>query len=145
MKLRSEISTPSDRARISTKWVFLAAASLTLAVDGAVAQDMDALLKRKYEIQQQEADANTMRAEADMKRAEAEVRRGEAITNSQRGSSRTFSVSNSQTYYVPAGIDSLAGTDAATFRMRTGVVLRVSGDFRPDPPTICVAYCTSHP
>lgn len=129
---------------IFNKHIFIAFAGLTLAANGAVAQDTDALIKRKYEILQQEADASTARAEAQKMRAASELRRNESVNNNKLDSSSHFSAGNSQTYFVPAGIDALAGTTSATFRMGTGVVLRVSGDFRPDPPTTCIAYCPAY-
>ena len=30
---------------------------------------------------------------------------------------------------------------AATYRLSNGVELQVTGLFRPDPPTACIAYC----
>ena len=133
-------SAPNLTGKSKTR-IIIAFAGLISVANAASAQDIDAFLKQKYEILQQEADANTMRAEAEKRRIESELRRSEAIKNDKREGSSIFSVGNSQTYLVPAGIDALAGTDAATFKMVTGVVLRVSGDFRPDPPTICIAHC----
>lgn len=44
-------------------------------------------------------------------------------------------------FEIPAGLDPLQGWDVPTYRQGNGVVLRVSGELRPDAPTICIANC----
>lgn len=104
----------------------------------AAAQDIDALLQRKYDILQQQADTERKRAETESKRVEAESRNTGAQTAQYSGNSSASSFG--QTYHVPRG-DALAGTNAATYRLVNGVILRASGDFLPDPPGVCIAYC----
>lgn len=119
------------------------AASLLLALCvlgtpvSAAAQDMDALLQRKYDIQQQQVDAERIRAETERMRAEAQV----SQSNGQASRSRSNTSADAQQYFVSANIDSLAGVNAPTYRQGNGVLLRVSGAFWPDLPTVCIANC----
>lgn len=118
---------------LTTSTVKLVITLLILGASGsAIAQpDMDALLQRKYDIMQQQADSERMRAEAEIKRNR----------NQSDRSSTSHSSSGSQRYVVPTGIDSLFETNAATYRLGNGVILRASGIFWPDAPTVCIANC----
>ena len=136
-------ATPSDARGahfLNTATAKLAAALVILGATGsAIAQpDMGALLQRKYDILQQQADTDRMRAEAEIK----QNRLVEGNIDRSRARSTRYNASNSpQLYVVPMGGDSLAGTDAPTYRLGNGVLLRASGIFWPDAPTVCIANC----
>ena len=53
---------------------------------------------------------------------------------------RTSSSSGSQFYNVSTG-DALEGTNASTYQLLNGVILKTSGYFHPVPPTVCIANC----
>ena len=93
--------------------------------------------KQQYEADEREKDRKLL-LELERIRAEAASK---GIDTGTRQSSGTDSASSaSQNYDVPRG-DALAGTNAATYRLTNGVILRVSGDFWPDPPGVCIANC----
>lgn len=95
-------------------------------------RDMGSLLQKKYEIEQQRADAETTRAEAERNRAETEMR---GIEQRRRVRPR-----NAASYTLRAG-DPLAGTDAITYRLPNGVIMRFSGYVRPGTGWTCIAFC----
>ena len=117
-------------------WVTL----LMLGAQSAAAQGISGMndaLQRKYNILEPQAETERMRAETERMRAEAEVSqsRGRSYPSARNASA------GSQQYVVPTGIDSLEGTDASTYRLGNGTILRVSGIFWPDAPTVCIAFC----
>lgn len=93
----------------------------------AVAQStqMQDLLRKKYEIEQQKADAETRRAEA----------AAAAAASQQRQASRTRS--SPQPAHALTEGDPLENTDAKKCRLSGGATIRVSGSFRPSPTTKC--------
>ncbi len=93
----------------------------------AVAQDrqqMQELLRKKYEIEQQKADAETKRAE------EASAAATRRQTKTKRSSSNTEPID------IPEG-DPLENTDVPLCKLASGSSIRVSGVFRPSSTTKC--------
>ena len=90
--------------------------------------------KQQYEAAEREKDRKLQ--------LELERARADRIPPADTGqySNRTSSNSGSQFYNVSGG-DALMGTNAATYRLSNGVILRASGDFLPDPPGECIANC----
>lgn len=62
-------------------------------------------------------------------------------TQQGRASAPTRSASYHSSYTIPGGIDPLAGTDAPTYRLATGSVMRVTSGLQPSATTICIANC----
>lgn len=114
------------------RWKTVVSAALILSVVGmpatsAAAQDrqqMQDLLRKKYEIEQQKADAETKRAEA----------AAAAATRRQRGARR--SSSNTEPIDIPEG-DPLENTDVPICKLASGSSIRISGVFRPSSTTKC--------
>jgi len=86
----------------------------------------------------QQGHPDTMPAATGRARAKAET----AKTVKQVSSTRRSPAFSAPPFAVPADHDSLAGMNAATYRLGNGVVLQVTGLFQPDAPTVCVAYCS---
>lgn len=124
-------------SRAGTLSMIIAAAAAAPASGQTIPQDMRNALNRKYDIQQQQADTERMRAESERLRTEAEINRSQGQNYS---SPRDFSGSSAGVV-VPKDRDSLGGVNAAAYKLGNGVVLQFSGDFRPDPPTVCIANC----
>lgn len=90
-----------------------------------VAQDMEQLLKKKYEIEQQRVDAEKQRAEGERRRAQA------AASSTRQGRAGPVTP-----HEVSEG-DALEGTDAKKCVLGSGVSIRVSGTIRPNQATTC--------
>lgn len=105
-------------------------------------------LDRNDAILQQQADTERMRVESERRASEsaagianAQAKSLEAAHQGNRYSSAaSFSLSRRQ-FFLPVDRDSLAGFDPATYRMGNGMVLRVTGLFEPEEPTVCIANC----
>lgn len=108
--------------KLSARWLIATAACF--AASPALAQNMQELLRKKYEIEQQRADAETKRAEA----------AATASASRQRQPSRTRSTS--EPHQLTEG-DPLENTDAQKCKLGGGATLRVSGSFRPSSSTKC--------
>ena len=91
----------------------------------ALAQDsrmMQEMLRKKYEIEQQRADAETRRAQA-----AADASRPQPATRSR----------STPTPHALAEGDPLEGTDAQKCTLNSGTTIRVSGTFRPSSSVKC--------
>ena len=111
--------------RISARLLVVTMACLVAGPALAQNRQMQSLLRKKYEIEQQRADAETKRAEAAATTAAA---------SHQRQTSRTRSTSEPQ--QIAEG-DPLENTDAQKCTLGGGVAIRVSGSFRPSSTTKC--------
>ena len=103
-------------------------ACITTTSAFAQSREMQDLLRKKYQIEQQKADAEKKRAEAAAAAASA--------ANRSSGSGR--SNSTSAPHLLSEG-DPLENTDAPKCKVASGVTIRVSGSFRPSSGTKCVA------
>jgi hypothetical protein len=65
------------------------------------------------------------------------------INSNRRSSSRNRSGEVRQDAAIPADIDALKGTDAASYEMENGARISVSGGLRPSARTRCVENCAS--
>ncbi len=65
------------------------------------------------------------------------------INSNRRSSARNRSREVRQDAPIPADIDALEGTDAASFEMENGARISVSGGLRPSARTRCVENCAS--
>lgn len=69
-----------------------------------------------------------------------------AVAMAQGGQSPVRHMANFRaghpSYTIPPNIDPLAQTDAPTYRIATGAVMRVSGGIQPSPTTFCIANCS---
>lgn len=141
LKVSCSLKIPSKvRAVHSSMIAGLFVTFVIFSVPGSAAaqdirDDIKESLDRKYDILQQQANTERLRAETERKQVE---RATEAQSTQFLSASNTRSAS--QIYYVPLG-DALSGTNAATYQLINGVILRASGDFRPDAPGRCIAYC----
>ena len=90
--------------------------------------------KRQYEAAEREKDRK-LQLELERMRADRSSR-----ADTGQYSNRTSSGSGSQFYSVSTG-DALEGTNAATYQLLNGVILKTSGYFYPVPPTVCIANC----
>ena len=125
--------------RLAWKGMMLAAMVFALPVSlPAQNGDMKDALDRKYDILQQQADTERMRADAEIERSRTERRTTGGQTN--RSVNGRYASASSQTYNVSTD-DALAGTNAPSYLLSNGVVLRASGDFLPTPPGACIANC----
>lgn len=92
---------------------------------GAQPAGMQKALDRKYEILQQQADAETLRAETEAAQAQAQTRAQAAPP-----------APSTQYTNLPSN-DPLAGTNATKCKIANGGGIRVSGTFRPSASTKC--------
>ncbi len=102
----------------------LVAASVAIAgvlATSAHAQSMQQLLKRKYDIQEQQAKAAQAAADAERARVESSNR----ATSGTPAPSGTYS-------NLPTG-DPLEGTDATSCKLANGAGIKVSGTIRTAP------------
>lgn len=102
----------------------------------ADAPDMPAgmadLLRRKYDVVQQQADTDRLRAEAQVATSNASQAQSHSEDPVQWLPHRRMAV---------GGGEPLAGTDAATYKLNNGVIMRVSGILLPSDSATCIEHC----
>lgn len=114
--------------------------ALTLgSATGALAQSaptsLSQAIQRKYDIAQQEIEAERFRAETQRRQVERQQQEQHRALGGGEGSRFTGST-------IPSGVDALAGTDAPSYRLDNGAILRVSGIFWPSAQATCIAFCS---
>ncbi len=84
-----------------------------------------------------------LRQKPSMAGTRTEPGRGHAQSSAHQRSRQRFSNAkpSPQAFSVPTDTGSLSRMHAATYRLGNGVELQVTGLFRPDAPTACIAYC----
>ncbi|MEN3972135.1 hypothetical protein WJS89_05585 [Sphingomicrobium sp. XHP0235] len=118
---------------IATKVLLILAIEASLA-DRALAQDMNQLLERKYDILEKEAEANRLRAEAEARRAPQSANRVPPVAARMVSSPEIR-------HTVGQGSNDFANFNAPTYQLPNGVVLEVSGDLLPGADVVCLSNC----
>lgn len=91
-------------------------------------------LKHKHAMELLEKQQNFER-ERMQAQSEASARQTQSYSNNP------VSSGSKQGYVVAIDQNSLAGFQPATYKLGNGLVLQLTGLFRPDPPTVCIANC----
>ncbi len=90
--------------------------------------------RQRYEAEEREKDRE---AALEIERIRARAARQPERAQSSSGSYVVYFSG----YVVPASGDPLFGTDATTYRLWNGAIMRVSGVLWPSDAATCIAYC----
>jgi hypothetical protein len=115
---------------------------LSLALSAsAEAQNFDAYLKEKYDIEQQRANTDRIRAETERVKAESEARSAGLGTSRIYDAASARAAAGRKRSSVPQSTDDFAGKKVPKYRLPNGVTLQASGGFHPSEGTVCTSDC----